>query len=174
MTSARMDLTGQHRKPGQHGRGSAVRASGPSSLPLSTVRRALGVLLFAAVFLTSGTPGHRFVSVGQTSSEARAASSESSLLREIITSGRLTDLRWPDFSDYRNHLQSFYEPTSFSLVWIHQGRPTPQALAVIEVFAQADRNGLDPEDYDGSRWKQRLTGEFQAGDEARFDAAKSR
>jgi len=173
MTSARMDLTGQHRKPGQHGRGSAARASGPSSLPLSTVRRALGVLLFAAVFLTSGTPGHRFVSVGQTSSEARAASSESSLLREIITSGRLTDLRWPDFSDYRNHLQSFYEPTSFSLVWIHQGRPTPQALAVIEVFAQADRNGLDPEDYDGSRWKQRLTGEFQAGDEARFDAALS-
>jgi hypothetical protein len=103
MKSARMDFTGQHRKPGLHGRGFAARASG---LPLSTVRRALGVLLFAAVFLTSGMPGHRFVSVGQTSSEAHAASSESSLLREIITSGRLTDLRWPDLSDYRSSQSS--------------------------------------------------------------------
>jgi hypothetical protein len=94
------------------------------------------VPLFAVVFLTSGTPRHRFVSVGQTR-EAHAASSDSSLLREIIISGLLAGLRWPDFSDYRGHLQSFYEPTSFSLAWIQQGRPTPKALAIIEVFEQS-------------------------------------
>jgi L,D-transpeptidase YcbB len=172
---ARMDLTlpGEHRKPRHHGRGFAARAQVPSSPPLATVRRMLGVLLFAVVFLSSGTRGQLFVSVGQASSDARPASSDNSLLREIITSGRLADLRWPDFSDYRNHLRSLYEPNAFSLLWIHQGRPTPQALAIIEVFEQADRNGLDAEDYDGSRWKERLAREFQAGNDARFDAALS-
>jgi len=161
MKAARMDLTlpGEHRKPRL---GTEARAG-----------RVLGVLLFTVVFLTSGTRGHWFVSVGQTFSDARPASSDSSLLREIITSGRLTDLRWPDFSDYRDHLRSLYEPNAFSLLWIHQGRPTPQALAIIEVFEQADRNGLDAEDYDGSRWKERLAREFQAGNDARFDAALS-
>jgi len=161
MKAARMDLTlpGEHRKPRL---GTEARAG-----------RVLGVLLFTVVFLTSGTRGHWFVSVGQTFSDARPASSDSSLLREIITSGRLTDLRWPDFSDYRDHLRSLYEPNAFSLLWIHQGRPTPQALAIIEVFEQADRNGLDTEDYDGSRWKERLAREFQAGNDARFDAALS-
>src|SRR5437899_10331388 len=91
MKAARMDLTlpGEHRKPRL---GTEARAG-----------RVLGVLLFTVVFLTSGTRGHWFVSVGQTFSDARPASSDSSLLREIITSGRLTDLRWPDFSDYRDH-----------------------------------------------------------------------
>ena len=175
MKAARMDLTlpAEHRKPRHHDRRCAARGSGPSSLPLSTVTRVLGVLLFAVVFLSSGTRGHLFVSFGPTFSEARPAASDSSLLREIITSGRLNDLRWPDFSDYRNHLQSLYEPNSFSLLWIHQGRPTPQALAIIEVFEQADGNGLNAEDYDGSRWKERLAGDFQAGNDARFDAALS-
>jgi murein L,D-transpeptidase YcbB/YkuD len=137
------------------------------------VRRVLGVLLFALVFLASGARGPLFVSLGQTFSEARPASSDSSVLREIITSGRLSDLRWPDFSDYRKHLQSLYEPNSFGLLWIQQGRPTPQALAIIEVLEQADQNGLDPEDYDGSRWKERLARELEAGNDARFDAALS-
>ena len=174
MKSARMDLNpGERRNPRHCGRGIAARTLEPSSLPLSTVRRVLGVLLFAVLFVTFGTRNHLFVAVGQTSSDARPASSDGSLLREIITSGRLTELRWPDFSDYRGHLQSLYEPTSFGLLWSHQGRPTPQALAIVEVLQQADRNGLDPEDYDGSRWKDRLTRESQAGNDARFDVALS-
>jgi len=175
MKSARMDLNspGERRNPRHCGRGIAARTSEPSSLPLSTVRRGLGVLLFAVLFVTFDTRNHLFVAVGQTSSDARPASSDGSLLREIITSGRLTDLRWPDFSDYRGHLQSLYEPTSFGLLWSHQGRPTPQVLAIIEVLQKADRNGLDPEDYDGSRWKERLARESQAGNDARFDVALS-
>jgi murein L,D-transpeptidase YcbB/YkuD len=171
MKSARMGWTlpAKQGNPGHCRCGMAARAS----LPVSTVRRVLGVLLFAVIFLPFGTRNHLLVSVGATSSDARPASSDGSFLREIITSGRLTDLRWPDFSDYRNHLQSLYEPTSFSLLWIDQGRPTPQALAIIEVLEEADRNGLDPEDYDGARWKGRLTRESQAGSEARFDVALS-
>lgn len=174
MKAARVDLNFPgERRNARHCGGIAARTSVPTSLPLSTVRRMLGVFLFAVLFVTFGTRNHLFVAAGQSSSDARPASSDSSLLREIITSGRLTDLRWPDFSDYRGHLLSLYEPTSFSLLWIHQDRPTPQALAIIEVLQQADRNGLDPEDYDGSRWKERLTRESQAGNDARFDVALS-
>lgn len=171
LSRTNLTLPGQQRNPRHFGGGMAARVSEVSSPPLSTVRRVLGVL--AIIFLTLLTRSHLFVSVGQTSSDARPASSDGSLLREVITSGRLTDLRWPDFSDYRNHLQSLYEPTSFGLLWINQGRPTPQALAIIEVFEEAGRNGLDPEDYDGSRWKERLTREPQTGNEARFDVALS-
>jgi L,D-transpeptidase YcbB len=175
MKSAPIDLNllGQQRNPRHCGRGIAARASEPSSPPLSTVKRVLGVLLVAGLLVTFLTHNHLFVSAGQPFSYARPASQDSSVLREIITSGRLDDLRWPDFSDYRAHLQSLYEPSSFSLLWIDHGRPTSQALAIIQVFEQADRNGLDPEDYDGSRWKERLTREFQAGNDARFDAALS-
>ena len=153
-------------------RGIAARASQPSSLLLSAVWRVVGVFLVAAIFLTIGTPAHLPASVDETLKEAPPASSDSSLLPEIITSGRLADLRWSDFSDYRGHLRSLYEPT-FRLLWIQQGRPTPQALAIIEVFEQADQNGLNPEDYDGSRWKDRLTREPQAGHDVRFDVALS-
>ena len=40
--------------------------------------------------------------------------------------------------------------------WIRDGHPTPQALAIIEILKQADTLGLDPEDYDGSRWADRM------------------
>ena len=39
---------------------------------------------------------------------------------------------------------------------INGGKPTPQALAIIEAFKHADLKGLDPEDYDASRWDTRL------------------
>jgi murein L,D-transpeptidase YcbB/YkuD len=98
----------------------------------------------------------------------------SSQLRGIASAGQLPDLRWPNFSDYRAHVQNFYEPSGYSPAWIRDGRPTPQALAIIDVLKQADRQGLDPEDYDGSRWGNRLTRPETpqaANQSATFDAA---
>ena len=40
--------------------------------------------------------------------------------------------------------------------WVRDGQPTRQALAIIDLLKQADSQGLDPEDYDGSRWADRL------------------
>jgi murein L,D-transpeptidase YcbB/YkuD len=97
-----------------------------------------------------------------------------SQLRGIASAGQLPELQWPDFSDYRGHVRNFYEPAGYSPAWIRDGQPTPQALAIIEVLKQADSQGLDPEDYDASRWTDRL-GRLQkshaAGDDAIFDAA---
>ena len=35
-------------------------------------------------------------------------------IQSLVTSGNLEGMRWPNFSDYRNWLQKFYEPTGFA------------------------------------------------------------
>jgi murein L,D-transpeptidase YcbB/YkuD len=95
-------------------------------------------------------------------------------LRGIAAAGRLPELRWPDFSDYRGHVNNFYGPSGYAPAWIREGHATAQALAIIEILKQADSQGLDPEDYDGGRWVARLAGleKPHAADEAAiFDAA---
>jgi murein L,D-transpeptidase YcbB/YkuD len=44
----------------------------------------------------------------------------------------------------------------YSLLWVQNGRVRSQGVAVIELLQNADAKGLDPEDYDGSRWQGRL------------------
>jgi L,D-transpeptidase YcbB len=117
--------------------------------------------------------------VGSAASPAapQAAPSSPQPLRAFVEAGTLADLRWPDFSDYRNDAKSFYEASTYSLAWITDGHPTSQAVAAISVLEQADQVGLTPEDYDGPRWKDRvaaLSGGGQHASEdvqARFDLA---
>lgn len=95
-------------------------------------------------------------------------------LRKIVEEGQLADLRWPNFSDYKTHVKDFYEPSAYALAWIQGGEPTPQARSVIESLQRADSKGLHAEDYDGSRWPERLARirpNASASDEARFDVA---
>jgi len=95
-------------------------------------------------------------------------------LRDIVAAGQLSDLRWPNFSDYSVQVKTFYEASSYATAWLTNGEPTPQAQAVIEVLKQADSKGLNAEDYDASRWPERLTGLRQSPSsdaQARFDAA---
>ncbi len=102
------------------------------------------------------------------------ASGVSFQLRAVASAGKLPDLRWPDFSDYRQHVRNFYEPSGYAPAWIHDGRPTPQAVAIIELLKQADNWGLDPEDYDSGRWADRLARlqkPHEASDAAILDVA---
>src|SRR3984885_16200661 len=78
-------------------------------------------------------------------------------LSAIVASGRLEDLRWPDFSDYRSHLTNFYRPSGYKPAWIRDGKPTTQAVELIHILQDADQEGLLAEDYDASRWADRLT-----------------
>jgi murein L,D-transpeptidase YcbB/YkuD len=108
-------------------------------------------------------------------SVTRERSSEANnILRDIVAAGRLSDLRRPDFSDYSAQLKAFYEPSEYAVVWVLNHEPTPQAKAVIEVLQRADSKGLTAEDYDGSRWTQRLSELRHSPSpdiEARFDSA---
>ena len=77
-------------------------------------------------------------------------------LRAIIDSGNFADLRWPDFSDYRGYVQTFYAANQYSLAWVNGMQPTPQAMALIARFQSAEAKGLNSEDYDGPRWAARV------------------
>jgi hypothetical protein len=38
--------------------------------------------------------------------------------RALASGVTLSDLRWPDYSDYRIQVQKFYEPTGYAPAWI--------------------------------------------------------
>jgi murein L,D-transpeptidase YcbB/YkuD len=96
-------------------------------------------------------------------------------LKAIAANGTLDDLRWPNFTDYRASVQKLYEAANYAPVWVHDGQASSQALAVIAEFASSQQRGLIPEDYDASRWPQRLSAlKISSGNPdtlARFDSA---
>ena len=98
-------------------------------------------------------------------------------LRAIIQAGNLSDLRWPDFSDYDKLVQRFYDSYGYSLVWVRGMQPTGQAQQVIALLLEAEQKGLSAEDYDGPRWRDRLAKlkppapQSSETDAVRFDAA---
>jgi murein L,D-transpeptidase YcbB/YkuD len=77
-------------------------------------------------------------------------------LHGVLDSARNADLRWPDFAPYKTEVAKLYETNGYSLFWVQNDRVRPQGLAVIELLQNANAKGLDPEDYDGSRWQGRL------------------
>ncbi|MGA7873024.1 MAG: L,D-transpeptidase family protein [Candidatus Binatus sp.] len=77
-------------------------------------------------------------------------------LGALIAAGTLPDLRWPNFSDYRDDVKKFYGAGGNLLAWIQNGKASPQAASMISLFEQAASKGLNPEDYDASRWDARL------------------
>ena len=95
-------------------------------------------------------------------------------IQNLARTGNLEGMRWPDFSDYRNWVQKFYEPAGFAPAWVQGSQPVAQALSLIELFKEAGKKGLDPEDYDASRWEDRiraLQGSAGGPAVARFDVA---
>ncbi len=95
-------------------------------------------------------------------------------IQTLVTSGNLPVMRWPNFSDYRPALQKFYEPTGYAPAWVQGSQPVPQALFLIDRFNDAWKKGLNPEDYDVSRWAERI-GALKTGPPAvaQFDVALS-
>src|ERR1044071_7842311 len=96
-------------------------------------------------------------------------------LCHLTEAAELPELRWPDFISYREQARQFYGP-AFSLAWISNSAPTPQARALIQVLQRAEEQGLEPEDYDASRWTDRLARFASANpvsseELARFDLA---
>jgi len=100
----------------------------------------------------SAAMGQQPVSGGQMLTSAGV-----SALRAIADSARNPELRWPDFAPYETEFAKFYETNGYSLGWLQNGRVRPQGLALIEVLKNANTKGLEPEDYDASRWASRLS-----------------
>ena len=144
----------------------------PSPLP----RFLLVVFAFVATLPAHANPGGTSSRVSCAALRALTdAEAGSARLCQLAEAGELSDLRWPNFNSYRDQVRQFYAP-QFALVWTANGAPTLQAQALIQEFQRAELKGLEPEDYDASRWAERLA-RFSAGaplasDElARFDLA---
>ena len=141
-------------------------------------RLEIAILLLVAPVPFSGQTSPPNRTSSPSAPRAKASSTQkpdgvASRLSAIVASGRLEDLRWPDFSDYRFHLTNFYRPSGYKLAWIHDGEPTTQALELIKILQEADGKGLLAEDYDASRWADRLASlkDPHQDDQARFDVA---
>src|SRR3954468_5000125 len=97
-----------------------------------------------------------------------------SRIQSILAAGKLDSMRWGNFSDYRAWLQKFYEPVGHAPAWLQGNSPSAQALVMIEQFRDAVQNGLEPEDYDASRWNDRVQAlKGSGGDPSAFDVALS-
>ena len=95
-----------------------------------------------------------------------------STMQSLVIAGKLDGMRWPNFRDYQGSLREFYEPRSYKPAWIQGNSPSPQALSMIALFRNAWQKGLEPEDYDASRWDDRVQAlRSSAGDPAVFDVA---
>ena len=83
-------------------------------------------------------------------------------------------MKWANFTDYQQEVQQFYANRNWELAWTRDGKPTDAASRLIDIFGDAAKKGLQPEDYDASRWAERvnsLRGNTQNGDAlAQFDA----
>ena len=81
-------------------------------------------------------------------------------IQNLVTSGQMEGMHWPNFVDYRVWLQKFYEPVGFAPAWVVGSQsgtqPSPVALSLIEQFRNAGGKGLNPEDYDASHWGDRI------------------
>jgi L,D-transpeptidase YcbB len=125
----------------------------------SLLRRVRGGILAALIVLlwlgcaASQTP-ESAKSANPQASIANLSAQAQAQLRSLIDAGTLPGLRWPNFTDYRDDVRKFYQ--SNSLAWVRANRVTPQAVAMIQIFKQALLKGLNPEDYDASRWDARL------------------
>ena len=117
------------------------------------------------------TPAQAVSAPQQLSPEGQAS------LRAIIQARNLSDLRWPDFSDYSQLTTEFYQSYGYSLPWVRGMEPSAQAQQVIAILKNADQEGLFAEDYDGSRWGDRVAKlkptapQPSEADAVRFDAA---
>ena len=98
-------------------------------------------------------------------------------LKPLVESKKLQVLHHPDFADYETPVQTFYDDRNFEVAWVDEKssalQPSPQAAAFIQAFTDAAKKGLNPEDYNASRWPdltQKLAGKND-DDVAAFDAA---
>jgi L,D-transpeptidase YcbB len=79
-----------------------------------------------------------------------------SALHAIADSAHHPDLRWPDFTPYKTEFTKFYEINGYTLSWFRNSELRPDGLALIEALRNANSRGLEPEDYDGPRWTERI------------------
>lgn len=121
------------------------------------IERVKGRRLIAALLavLAIGIP----VRSGQDGSGSGPRASPTERLREMVDSGRLHGLRWPEFPDLRMSLQQVYATNGYKQLWSQEGGGlSSRAQFTLSLLREAARKGLQAEDYDTAvleSWAQR-------------------
>lgn len=108
--------------------------------------------------------------------DPETAKTAGAALRSFVASARLDSLRWPEYRDVGSDVAKFYQGDGYAPAWVDGAGPTPQAKAVTSILQEAAKKGLNPEDYDASKWQAReeaLAGTLTAEGIARYDLALS-
>ena len=119
----------------------------------------------------AGPPAPQMVALNPETAKAAGAA-----LRPLVASGKLDSLRWSDFRDVSGDAGKFYEGRGYAPAWVDGSGPTAQAKLVLSILQKAAQKGLNPDDYDASKWRAReeaLAGTPLAEQIARFDLALS-
>lgn len=77
-------------------------------------------------------------------------------VEQVVNSPQLAIMKWSNYSDYQDEVKTFYDQRNYELAWTRDGKPTDATMALIQAFEGAANKGLNAEDYDASRWEQRL------------------
>lgn len=151
------------------------------SAPRRRVSTLAGALVLLSVAPLAGCKGHS-LDVGSVTrmfqhrkSNSKANSSDyAANLQAVTGSPQLSAMKWSNFADFQQEVQQFYGDRNWELAWTRDGKPTEAATRLIDVFGDAAKKGLQPDDYDASRWSERvngLKGNAQNGDAlSQFDA----
>jgi murein L,D-transpeptidase YcbB/YkuD len=135
------------------------------------------VILSAIACHTSGDSPKLGLRAQQTVTlDPETAKAAGAALRPFVASGKLESLRWPDFRDVSGDTARFYEDRGYAPAWVDGAGPTAQAKVVVSILQKSAQKGLNPEDYDASRWLAReeaLVGTPTPEEIARFDLALS-
>jgi murein L,D-transpeptidase YcbB/YkuD len=134
----------------------AFRINYRSRLMLAAVFAMLGVGFWASGVVSGDTSVGASAAAPQNALGQNLSPLAQNELSTLIAKGNLADLRWPNFIDYRDQVSTFYEAGAYSLAWVSNNQPTPQAFALIQLFKAAAEKGLDPDDYDSPRWDDRV------------------
>ena len=125
--------------------------SSPLKVRVCVARRIAGLAcLTCALLLANGCHRHRkTISAPNTTDYADN-------IQAMTAVKTLTGMRWPDYSDYQPAVATFYDDRNNEIAWTRDGKPTAEAAAFMQAFAAAGAKGLNPEDYDSSRWTARI------------------
>jgi murein L,D-transpeptidase YcbB/YkuD len=77
-------------------------------------------------------------------------------IQAVVAKKDLPGLRWPDYSDYQPAVTTFYDDRNNEIAWTRDLKPTTATQGFLKAFSDAGAKGLNPEDYDASRWPDRL------------------
>jgi murein L,D-transpeptidase YcbB/YkuD len=117
----------------------------------SRTPRVVVFALLSAVLVITGCHSHRKTTSAPNTTEY------ADNIQAVVNQSQLPILRWPNYSDYQPAVKSFYDDRNYEIAWLRDLKLTSEATAFIRAFQESGSKGLNPEDYDASRWGARVS-----------------